>query len=116
MGRSAATAASLDAFDARRSQELREELPGLEAAFDKRLMRRHLQAAALMLHASTWSGERVLIASIAVFITAWIGQFIGHGIEGSRPSFLRACPLLSRRPGAVAGVRLSSPGHRVPDR
>ena len=39
MGRSAATAASLDAFDARRSQELREELPGLEAAFDKRLTR-----------------------------------------------------------------------------
>jgi len=26
--------------------------------------------------------------SLAVFVTAWIGQFIGHRIEGKRPSFL----------------------------
>jgi uncharacterized membrane protein YGL010W len=28
-----------------------------------------------------WSG-------VAVFVLAWIGQFIGHEIEGKRPSFL----------------------------
>lgn len=27
--------------------------------------------------------------SIAVFIIAWIGQFIGHHIEGKRPSFFK---------------------------
>ena len=26
--------------------------------------------------------------SIAVFVVAWIGQFVGHRIEGRRPSFL----------------------------
>jgi uncharacterized membrane protein YGL010W len=25
----------------------------------------------------------------AVFILAWIGQFIGHGVEGTRPSFFK---------------------------
>lgn len=29
----------------------------------------------------------VLPVSIAVFIVAWIGQFIGHQIEGKKPSF-----------------------------
>ncbi|TMI00438.1 MAG: hypothetical protein E6H46_12505 [Betaproteobacteria bacterium] len=45
MGQSGATAASLNAFDALRSKALREELPGLEAAFDERQMGRHLQGA-----------------------------------------------------------------------
>lgn len=30
----------------------------------------------------------VLPLSIAVFVVAWIGQFIGHKIEGKKPSFL----------------------------
>jgi len=30
----------------------------------------------------------VLPLSIAVFAVAWIGQFIGHKIEGKKPSFL----------------------------
>ena len=29
------------------------------------------------------------LASGAVFVVAWIGQFIGHGFEGKRPSFFR---------------------------
>jgi uncharacterized membrane protein YGL010W len=29
----------------------------------------------------------VLPASIAIFVLAWIGQFIGHQIEGKKPSF-----------------------------
>ena len=29
----------------------------------------------------------LLIVSISVFVVAWIGQFIGHHIEGKRPSF-----------------------------
>ena len=38
-----------------------------------------------LLHAM---GAQVLVASIAIFIGAWIIQFIGHKIEGKKPSFL----------------------------
>jgi uncharacterized membrane protein YGL010W len=27
--------------------------------------------------------------SLAIFVVAWIGQFIGHSVEGKRPSFFR---------------------------
>ena len=30
----------------------------------------------------------LLNLAIAVFVVAWIGQFIGHKVEGKRPSFL----------------------------
>lgn len=29
----------------------------------------------------------VLVTSIGVFVLAWIGQFVGHHIEGKKPSF-----------------------------
>jgi uncharacterized membrane protein YGL010W len=29
----------------------------------------------------------LLITAVIVFVAAWIGQFIGHRIEGTRPSF-----------------------------
>jgi uncharacterized membrane protein YGL010W len=29
------------------------------------------------------------LACAAIFVVAWIGQFIGHGVEGKRPSFFR---------------------------
>jgi uncharacterized membrane protein YGL010W len=32
-------------------------------------------------------GERVLTISIALFVGAWIAQFVGHRIEGKKPSF-----------------------------
>lgn len=32
-------------------------------------------------------GERVLIVSAAIFVAAWIAQFVGHKIEGRKPSF-----------------------------
>jgi uncharacterized membrane protein YGL010W len=32
--------------------------------------------------------QTVLPLSIAIFVLAWIGQFIGHVIEGKKPSFL----------------------------
>jgi len=28
-------------------------------------------------------------ACVAIFVVAWIGQFIGHAIEGKRPSFFK---------------------------
>jgi uncharacterized membrane protein YGL010W len=36
---------------------------------------------ALGMHALLW-------IAVAIFVIAWIGQFIGHRIEGRRPSFL----------------------------
>jgi uncharacterized membrane protein YGL010W len=42
---------------------------------------------AAMIYALTWLGDRALVVSVAVFAAAWIGQFVGHGIERSRPSF-----------------------------
>lgn len=40
-----------------------------------------------MVCAFTWVGERTFAVSVVVFIAAWIGQFVGHAIERSRPSF-----------------------------
>lgn len=31
----------------------------------------------------------VWATSLAIFVVAWIGQFIGHAIEGTRPSFFK---------------------------
>lgn len=38
-----------------------------------------------------WSviGHKVFIYSLIIFILAWIGQFIGHKIEGVKPSFFK---------------------------
>jgi uncharacterized membrane protein YGL010W len=29
------------------------------------------------------------LSSLVIFVVAWIGQFIGHNIEGTRPSFFK---------------------------
>ena len=48
-----------------------------------------LLMSALMLGVlSLMPGPAVLPLSIAIFVLAWIGQFIGHKIEGKKPSFL----------------------------
>ena len=51
-------------------------------------------AVFLLLAALTWAlhqalGTRgLLTAAIAVFVVAWIAQFVGHKVEGQKPSFL----------------------------
>ena len=37
---------------------------------------------------SLMPSQAVLPLSLAIFVLAWIGQFIGHMIEGKKPSFL----------------------------
>ena len=32
---------------------------------------------------------RFFVLSVVIFVVAWIGQFIGHKIEGKKPSFLK---------------------------
>ena len=39
------------------------------------------------LHAAL--GMQLLWLSIAIFVVAWIGQFIGHHVERARPSFFK---------------------------
>ena len=53
-----------------------------------RVARRRLRVERRIGDALTWLGERTLVVSAAVFVGAWIGQFVGHAIERSRPSFL----------------------------
>ena len=52
-----------------------------------------LIAFMLMLLLNRWLAAHfgmttLLFIAIGVFVVAWIGQFIGHNIEGKRPSFL----------------------------
>lgn len=49
------------------------------------------------------SGIPLLYASIAVFVAAWIGQFIGHHIEGKRPSFFKDVQFLMIGPVWLLG-------------
>jgi uncharacterized membrane protein YGL010W len=43
---------------------------------------------ALMVWPLPLLGSRTLVVSIAVFVAAWAGQFIGHILEGRKPAFL----------------------------
>jgi uncharacterized membrane protein YGL010W len=47
-----------------------------------------LGVIALMVWPLPLLGRHALIVSIAVFVAAWIGQFIGHILEGRKPAFL----------------------------
>lgn len=44
-------------------------------------------AAALCLYIAGLLGEALLPVSITVFVVSWVFQFIGHKIEGKKPSF-----------------------------
>jgi uncharacterized membrane protein YGL010W len=46
-----------------------------------------LGVTAALVYPLTLLGSHVLAAAIIVFVLAWIGQFIGHKIEGKKPSF-----------------------------
>ncbi len=44
---------------------------------------------AYILHTLEATGLPIMTASVGVFVLAWIGQFIGHHIEGKKPSFFK---------------------------
>ncbi len=46
-------------------------------------------------------GVPLLTTAIVLFIAAWIGQFIGHHIEGKRPSFFKDLQFLLIGPAWV---------------
>jgi len=43
----------------------------------------------------------LLIASIVIFVLAWVGQFYGHHVEGKKPSFLKDLQFLLIGPAWV---------------
>jgi len=47
-----------------------------------------LAVVAAMAWTLTLLGDRLLVVSLVTFAAAWIGQFIGHVIEGRKPAFV----------------------------
>jgi len=39
--------------------------------------------------ATDYNAGKLALYGISIFVAAWIGQFIGHKIEGKKPSFLQ---------------------------
>ena len=62
-----------------------------------------LAVSALMVFPLTQMSEHVLAIAVAVFVLAWIGQFIGHNIEGKKPSFLEDVKFLLVGPAWLLG-------------
>ena len=44
---------------------------------------------AAMLYGVSLIGAQLLAVSAVVFVVSWIGQFLGHAVEGSRPTFMQ---------------------------
>jgi uncharacterized membrane protein YGL010W len=52
-----------------------------------------------------WGGAPLWSICVTLFVAAWIGQFIGHAIEGRRPSFFKDVQFLMIGPlWLLAGV------------
>jgi len=62
-----------------------------------------LIVVALMVYPLTLLGTRVLIVAAVVFVLAWIGQFVGHHIEGKKPSFFEDVKFLLIGPAWLLG-------------
>ena len=62
-----------------------------------------LVVSALMVLTLTIVTEHLLTLSLVVFVIAWIGQFIGHKIEGKKPSFFEDIKFLLIGPAWLLG-------------
>lgn len=58
------------------------------------------------------SMTHVFVPSVAIFIIAWIGQFIGHHVEGKKPSFFKDLQFLLIGPIWLVGFVFRSLGLR----
>lgn len=73
-----------------------------------------LYFAILALHAAL--GIHLLTFAAVLFVSAWIGQFIGHHIEGAKPSFLKDVQFLMIGPIWLLAALYRRFGWRVDDR
>jgi len=55
-------------------------------------------------------GQHLLWLAIGVFVAAWVGQFVGHRIEGRRPSFLTDLAYLLIGPAWLVGKLMRRTG------
>jgi len=62
-----------------------------------------LGLVAMMLAPLPLLGGHVLAVAATVFVLAWIGQFVGHAIEGRKPSFLEDVQFLLVGPAWLLG-------------
>lgn len=62
-----------------------------------------LVVAGLMIWPLPLLTPHVLVTAAAVFVLAWIGQFIGHHIEGRKPSFFEDIKFLLVGPAWLLG-------------
>jgi uncharacterized membrane protein YGL010W len=62
-----------------------------------------LGVSAALVYPLTLLGARALVAAVVVFVLAWIGQFIGHKIEGRKPSFFEDVKFLLVGPAWLLG-------------
>jgi uncharacterized membrane protein YGL010W len=63
-----------------------------------------LLMSSLMIAVLPLLGANTLWAAIAVFVAAWIGQFVGHAIEGRKPKFLQDLQFLLVGPAWLLGA------------
>ena len=69
-----------------------------------------LAVAVLMLASLQLVPDRLAIVALGVFVVAWIGQFIGHHIEGRKPSFIDDVKFLLIGPAWLLGKLLRRVG------
>jgi uncharacterized membrane protein YGL010W len=62
-----------------------------------------LVVLAVIVYSLTRLGANVLAVAAVVFVLAWIGQFIGHMIEGCKPSFFEDAKFLLVGPAWLLG-------------
>ena len=62
-----------------------------------------LGVSAVLVYPLTLLGAHALVAAAVVFVLAWIGQFIGHMIEGRKPSFFEDVKFLLVGPAWLLG-------------
>lgn len=51
----------------------------------------------------SWAARPLWLIAVIVFVGAWIGQFIGHQIEGKKPSFFQDVQFLLIGPAWLLG-------------
>ena len=57
----------------------------------------------IMIYIIIWMNDFGITPYIIIFILAWTGQFIGHKIEGEKPSFLKDIQFLLVGPAWLLG-------------
>ena len=62
-----------------------------------------LGLAAVMVSPLPLLGGHLPVVAAAVFVVAWTGQFVGHAIEGRKPSFLEDVQFLLVGPAWLLG-------------